>query len=66
MYKRQHITDAAPIYVMFLVIALVERGTSRGLVHRVGVVLNWLVLLVFILAFAGELGGLAPDLDLGF
>jgi hypothetical protein len=63
---RGHMTDAAPIYLMFLVIALVERSSVSGLVHRAGVVLNWLVLLVFILAFAGELGGLAPNLELGF
>jgi hypothetical protein len=63
---RGTITDSAPIFVMFLVVALVQRVTASELVHRVTAVLNWLLLVTFVLSFGRELGGMAPMLDLDF
>jgi hypothetical protein len=33
-------------------------------VHRLVIVLNWLLLIAFVIFFGLELGGLAPKLDL--
>lgn len=61
---RGTLTDSTPVLVMFLVIALVQRTTASRLIHRITAVLNWLLLLAFVLMFASELGGLAPRVDL--
>jgi len=60
---RGTVTDAIPVLLSFLLIALVQRLSAGELVQRTAVVLNWLVLLVFILSFAKELGGLSPLID---
>jgi hypothetical protein len=61
---RGSVSDSAPVLVMFLIIAFAQRITGSEFVQKSGAVLNWLVLLVFILSFGKELGGLAPLLDL--
>ena len=55
-----HLAEQAPVLVMFLAVALVLRASASILVHRVAVILNWIILVVFVLAFAIELGGMAP------
>jgi hypothetical protein len=57
---RRTVTDAIPVLISFLLIALVQRLVAGEFVQRATVVLNWLVLLLFILSFAKELGGLSP------
>jgi hypothetical protein len=61
---RGALSDSAPVLAMFLVVALLQRLTARDLLHRVAAVLNWLLLLTFVLSFGRELGGMAPILDL--
>lgn len=61
---RGTLTDSTSIFVMLLVISLAQRATSSEMVQRTAVVLNWLVLLVFVLSIGNELGGLAPVLEL--
>lgn len=62
---RGNLSDTTPVFLMFLLIALVQRSTASELVHRATAVLNWLLLLAFVLSFGRELGGLAPIPDLG-
>ena len=57
---RGHFAEQVPVILMFLAVALVLRISASGLVHRIAVVLNWIILLIFVLAFAIELGGLEP------
>jgi hypothetical protein len=61
---RRTVTDAIPVLLSFLLIALVQRLVAGEFVQRATVILNWLVLLVFILSFASELGGLSPLIHL--
>lgn len=57
---RGHFAEQAPVLLMFLAVALVLRISASRLVHRIAVVLNWIILMIFVLAFAIELGGMAP------
>ena len=60
---RGHFAEQVPVLIMFLAVALVLKISASSLVHRIAVVLNWLILFVFVLAFAielGAMGGQAP------
>jgi hypothetical protein len=57
---RGHFAEQVPVLLMFLAVALVLRISTSSLVHRIAVVLNWIILMIFVLAFAIELGGMAP------
>ncbi len=58
---RGHFAESLPALVMFLAVALILRFSASRFVHRAAVFLNWLILIVFVLAFAMELGGMAPE-----
>ena len=63
---RGMLSDSAPVLLMFLAIALLQRLTASEFVQRSAVILSWLVMLVFVLSFGKELGGLSPLFDLDF
>ncbi len=52
--------EQAPLFVIFLVVALVLRASTSTIVHRIAVAVNWIILVVFVMAFAIELGGMTP------
>ena len=55
---RGYLADTAPMFALFFAIAFIQRTVSKPSIHNVVAVLNWLVLIVFVLGFALELGGL--------
>jgi hypothetical protein len=61
---RRALPDSLPVLLTFILIALVQRFMAGELMQKAAVVLNWLVLLVFVLWFAREYGGTSPLMDL--
>ena len=61
---RGYFVEHSPVFAMFLILAIAQRVTDSDNVHRLIVVLNWLVLFTFVSFYALELGGLAPMLNL--
>ena len=61
---RGYFVEHSPLFAMFLVVALAQRLTDNGTVHRVAAVLNSLLFVAFVSIFGLELGVLAPKFDL--
>ncbi len=57
---RGYFAESVPFLIIFLAVALVLRFSESRIVNGAAVVVNWLVLIVFVLTFAMELGGMAP------
>lgn len=55
---RGQFAEPAPAYAAFFGVAVVLRIFPGGTVHRAGAIANWIIMTVFVLAYAIELGNL--------